>query len=178
MTTPTHLQRLILLGFMGAGKSTIGRLLASRLHWDFLDLDAHIETRNQATIPQLFTQGESHFRSLESAALADALTRSNTILALGGGTPEDPSNRRLIEQTPGAFTIFLSAPFEVLYDRCILQQIDRPILADLDLARDRFDRRQPLYTHLANLTLDTTHLTSLQSVEAILSNLPQLNTNN
>src|ERR1700709_2552659 len=80
------LRRLVLTGFMGAGKSTVGRLLAARLGWEFLDLDAHLESRTGFTIPDLFsTHGEAHFRRLESTALASALGRSNIVLALGGG---------------------------------------------------------------------------------------------
>ena len=79
---PAHLSRLILTGFMGAGKSTIGRLLAARINWSFLDLDAHLEARTGATIPQLFERhGEAHFRRLESAALASALGQNHTVLA-------------------------------------------------------------------------------------------------
>ncbi|WP_305794657.1 shikimate kinase, partial [Granulicella sp. L60] len=99
--TLPNLKRLVLTGFMGAGKSTIGHLLAARLHWNFLDLDAHLESRTNATIPQLFElHGEARFRRLESTALASALALSNTVLALGGGTPEDLTNRLLLEQTP------------------------------------------------------------------------------
>ena len=103
---PAHLRRLVLTGFMGAGKSTVGRLLAARLNWQFLDLDAHLEARTGATIPQLFERhGEAHFRRLESTALASALGRDHTVLALGGGTPEELTNRLLLEQTPATFTI-------------------------------------------------------------------------
>src|SRR5215469_11127361 len=109
---PAHVRRIVLTGFMGAGKSTIGRLLASRLGWEFLDLDTHLENRTGATIPELFARhGETHFRRLESTALASALGRSNTVLALGGGTPEEITNRLLIEQTPDTLAIFLDAPF-------------------------------------------------------------------
>jgi shikimate kinase len=178
LTTPTalpaHLRRLVLTGFMGAGKSTVGRLLAARLHWDFLDLDAHLEARTGATIPELFARhGEAHFRRLESTALASALGRSNTILALGGGTPEELTNRLLLEQTPGTFTIFLDAPFPTLFDRCMLQDfgdpaIARPVLADPAAAQLRFAHRHPLYLRLAGLTIDTSDLTPSQTVEAIL----------
>jgi shikimate kinase len=165
-----HLRRLVLTGFMGAGKSTIGRLLAARLHWDFLDLDAHLEARTGATIPELFARhGEAHFRRLESSALASALSRSNTILALGGGTPEELTNRLLLEQTPGTFTIFLDAPFPTLFDRCMLQDIARPVLEDPAAAQLRFDHRHPLYLRLAGLTIDTADLSPSQTVEAILA---------
>lgn len=171
---PSSLRRLILTGFMGAGKSTIGRLLAERLEWDFLDLDQHLEARAGATIPDLFSKyGEAHFRRLESTALASALGQSNVILALGGGTPESLTNRLLIEQTPATAAIFLDAPFDVLFDRCMLQEIARPVLADPVAAQLRFENRRPLYKRLARLTIDTSFITSGQTVDAIISSLNQ-----
>jgi shikimate kinase len=178
-TVPAHLKRLVLTGFMGAGKSTVGRLLAARLGWNFLDLDTHLENRTGTTIPQIFREhGEARFRRLESSALASALSFSQTILALGGGTPEDLTNRLLLEQTPGTFTIFLDAPFPTLFDRCMLQDfgdpaIGRPVLADPTVAQLRFARRHPLYTRLARLTIDTVALTPDQTVEAVLAGLHQ-----
>ncbi len=166
---PAHLRRLVLTGFMGAGKSTIGRLLAARLNWTFLDLDAHLEARTGATIPQLFERhGEAHFRRLESSALASALGQNHTVLALGGGTPEELTNRLLLEQTPATFTIFLDAPFPTLFDRCMLQDIARPVLADPTAAQLRFQKRHPLYRRLANLTIDTADQTPEQTAETIL----------
>jgi shikimate kinase len=166
---PTLLKRLVLTGFMGAGKSTIGRLLAARIGWNFLDLDAHLESRTNATIPQLFEQhGEARFRRLESTALASALGYSNIVLALGGGTPEDLTNRLLLEQTPATFTIFLDAPFPTLFDRCILQDIPRPVLADPAAAQLRFERRHPLYRRMAGLTIATSDQTPAQTVDALL----------
>jgi shikimate kinase len=174
LTVPAHLKRLVLTGFMGAGKSTIGRLLASRLSWDFLDLDTHLEHRTGTTIPQLFRDhGEARFRRLESTALVSALARTNTILALGGGTPEDLTNRLLLEQTPSTFTIFLDAPFPTLFDRCMLQDISRPVLEDPAAAQLRFARRHPLYSRISRLTIDTTAFTPDQTVEAILAGLHQ-----
>jgi shikimate kinase len=97
MTLPVDLQRVVLTGFMGAGKTSVGRILAQALGWSFLDLDAHLETRAGATIASLFeVHGEQHFRRLESAALANALARPATVLALGGGTPEELTNRLLL----------------------------------------------------------------------------------
>jgi shikimate kinase len=182
-----HLQRLVLTGFMGAGKSTIGRMLADRLGWEFLDLDASIETRTGLTVPQIFaTHGEAHFRKLESQALASALGRRNIVLALGGGAPEVLTNRLLIEQTPATATIFLDAPFSTLFDRCMLQALNapaaiaetaadpanlRPLLADPAAAETRFLARRPVYRRLARLIVDTSALTTEHTVDGILQAL-------
>lgn len=171
---PLQLRRLVLTGFMGAGKSTVGRLLASRLGWEFLDLDNHLEGRTGTTISELFAlHGEAHFRRLESTALASALGRSRVVLALGGGTPEDLTNRLLIEQTPSTLAVFLDAPFSTLFDRCMLQEISRPVLADPVAAELRFERRRPLYARLSRLTVETSLLSSEETVEAIFTGLCQ-----
>jgi shikimate kinase len=180
-TAPAHLQRLVLTGFMGAGKTTVGRLLAARLGWDFLDLDAYIESRTGLAVPSIFAaHGEQHFRQLESQALASALGRRNIVLALGGGTPEILTNRLLLEQTPATATIFLDAPFATLFDRCVLQAINpgapppgqaRPVLADPATAEVRFLARQPLYRRLAHHTIDTESLSTEQTVTTLLARL-------
>ncbi len=177
---PAHLRRVVLTGFMGAGKSTVGRLLAGRLGWNFLDLDTYLEARAGATIPSLFaTLGEARFRRLESSALASALGHTQTVLALGGGTPEELTNRLLIEQTPGTFTTFLDAPFPTLFDRCMLQDFGdpglcRPVLQDPAAAHLRFARRHPLYRRLACLTLEVGSRTPHQAVDALLADLSNL----
>lgn len=171
-SAPAALQRLVLTGFMGAGKSTIGRLLATRLGWTFLDLDAHLEQRTGSTVPEIFAlHGEARFRRLESTALASALTHKATVIALGGGTPESLTNRLLLEQTPATFTVFLDAPFPTLFDRCVLQQIDRPVLSDPDAAQIRFAQRHPLYLRLAALTIDTANLSPEETVTSLLTTL-------
>ena len=191
-----HLERLVLTGFMGAGKSTVGRMLADRLGWEFLDLDASIEARTGMTVPQIFaTHGEAHFRRLESQALAAALGRRNVILALGGGAPEVLTNRLLIEQTPATATIFLDAPFSTLFDRCMLQALNapaaasdgdserpapsqlRPLLADPAAAETRFLARRPVYRRLASLIVDTSALCTEETVDGILQTLSASRTN-
>ncbi|MGD0799571.1 MAG: shikimate kinase [Acidobacteriaceae bacterium] len=183
-TAPALFRRLVLTGFMGAGKTTIGRLLAQRLGWDFLDLDAYVEARTGLSVPSIFSaQGETRFRQHESAALASALGRSNVVLALGGGTPEVLTNRLLLEQTPATSTIFLDAPFPTLFDRCMMQALnpgkpadpaqDRPILADPAVAEARFLARQPIYRRLARLTISTDNLTAEETVTALLTGLSQ-----
>jgi shikimate kinase len=172
---PAGLQRLVLTGFMGAGKTTIGRLLADRLGWAFLDLDAHLEQRAGLTVPEIFAlHNEAHFRRLESTALVSALARRNTVIALGGGTPESLTNRLLLEQTPRTFTVFLDAPFPTLFDRCVLQDITRPVLSDPNVAHTRFASRHPLYTRIAGLTIETASLTPEQTVDTLLVGLNKI----
>jgi shikimate kinase len=188
---PAHLRRLVLTGFMGAGKTTVGRLLAARLGWDFLDLDASIESRTGLAVPSIFAaHGEAHFRQLESQALAASLGRSNIVLALGGGAPESLTNRLLIEQTPATATIFLDAPFATLFDRCMMQALNpapasaapataapvspgqaRPILTDPAAAEARFLARQPIYRRLAHHTISTASLSTEETVTALLARL-------
>lgn len=177
VSAPAHLRRLVLTGFMGAGKTTIGRMLADQFGWDFLDLDSYIESRTGVAVPSLFAQhGERHFRKLESQALASALGLHNIVLALGGGTPEILTNRLLLEQTPATATIFLDAPFSILLDRCMLQALDpgatgRPNLVDPAAAEKRFLARQPLYRRLAHHTIDTASLSTGQTVANLLARL-------
>ena len=188
---PAHLRRIVLTGFMGAGKTTVGRLLAARLGWDFLDLDASIESRTGLAVPSIFAaHGEAHFRQLESQALAASLGRSNIVLALGGGAPESLTNRLLIEQTPATATIFLDAPFATLFDRCMMQVLNpapasaapataatvspaqaRPILTDPAAAEARFLARQPIYRRLAHHTISTASLSTEETVTALLARL-------
>ncbi len=173
-TLPPTISRLVLTGFMGAGKSTVGRHLAAHLGWTFLDLDDLVADLAGISIPQIFsTLGEPHLRRLESRALARALARPHTVLALGGGAPETLTNRLLIEQTPGTVAIFLDAPFPTLFDRCMLQALTptttpRPNLADPVTAEARFHLRHPLYRRLAHHTLETSALTPEAAVPAIL----------
>jgi len=177
---PAAIHRIVLTGFMGAGKTTVGRILAEALGWEFLDLDAHLEARSNATIRELFERhGEPRFRQMESSALANALSRSATVLALGGGTPEQLTNRLLLEQTPGTLVIFLDAPFPTLYDRCMLQSFAspehiRPVLASPAEAEARFHQRQPFFRRLAAVTIATAELTPGESAQAILDSFAQL----
>ena len=191
LTLPAHLRRIVLTGFMGAGKTTVGRLLAARLGWDFLDLDASIESRTGLAVPSIFAaHGEAHFRQLESQALAASLGRSNIVLALGGGAPESLTNRLLIEQTPAPATIFPDAPFATLLDRCMMQALNpasasaapasaapvppaqaRPILTDPAAAEARFLARQPIYRRLAHHTISTASLSTEETVTALLARL-------
>jgi shikimate kinase len=168
---PTPPSRIVLTGFMGAGKSTIGALLAAHLGWEFVDLDALIESRVGQSVPSIFAaQGEAAFRHLETQALTAALGRDRIVLALGGGAPEQLANRLLIEQTPDTVILYLHAPLEVLTARCHAQPnaVERPVLNDAANLARRFAARQPHYRRLATHIVDTTTATP-QEIAAQLS---------
>ncbi len=156
---PAGLERVVLTGFMGSGKTTVGHLLAERLGWEFHDLDNEIERRTGRTVPQIFAEsGEAAFRRQESAALAGLLGRSHTVVALGGGAPEGLGNRLLLEQTPKTAVVYLAAPLETLVARCERQAnaedgTERPLLGE---AAVRFKTRHPLYERIARHTVTTT----------------------
>jgi shikimate kinase len=169
--------RIVLTGFMGSGKSTVGRMLAAELGYQFLDLDKLIEQRAGQTVPEIFSaHGEPHFRTLEHEALADTLTQEQTVTALGGGAVETPANHALLANTPDTAVIHLDAPFAVLYARCLHQAEDptataRPNLGSEEAAHQRHARRATLYAAMSTHTIDTTMHTPAHTTAAILTAL-------
>ena len=164
-------QRIVLTGFMGAGKSTVGRLLAARLDWDFIDTDSSVENTYGMTIAEIFARhGEATFRRRESTALARALGQHNVVIAVGGGAPEVLTNRLLLEQTAHTMVVFLDAPFSVLFDRCVLQEgaMVRPVLLDAAAAEARFSVRMPYYRRCSQHHLATLAMSAEQTVIALL----------
>jgi shikimate kinase len=141
-----------LVGFMGAGKSTVGRELAERLGWQFLDLDQLIEEREQRKIEDIFRrEGETVFRRLECAAVYDATQSAASgpvVLALGGGAFIDPAVRSCLEeaQIPA---IFLDAPVAELFRRSEQPGVNRPLRRDEEQFRQLYERRRPEYLKAA-----------------------------
>jgi len=125
---------VVLIGFMGAGKTTVGRALGKRLGWKFLDLDDLVEQREQKTVAEIFaSSGEAAFRRMESAALAAALQvcagAGDLVLALGGGAFVQKANRDALAKA-GAITVLLEAPVEELRRRCTGERKVRPLAAE------------------------------------------------
>jgi shikimate kinase len=157
---PVTVRRIVLTGFMGAGKSTIGALLAGRLGWRFLDSDAIIEARTGAAIARLFEErGEAAFRALETEAVRDHARAEYLVLALGGGAVEAESTRRALAEIDEACIVFLDAPLEVMVARCLAQPeaAERPVLADRERLAARLAARLPHYRR-AHLTIATSSL--------------------
>lgn len=157
---PFPLKRVVLTGFMGAGKSTVGRMLATETGWEFLDLDAHIETTHGASAREIFAAvGESEFRRLESETFAAALGRPNIVLAPGGAVIDKVENQRALANSKEGLIVFLDAPFTILIERCKEQEragssTYRPLLHQTEVAKARYETRRVLYASLAQLTIE------------------------
>jgi shikimate kinase len=145
---------VFLVGFMASGKTTVGKALASRLGWDFVDLDSRIETRERQSIPEIFRErGEPGFRRAETAALQH-LTRDlehNSVVALGGGVFAQDCNRELLRGWP---TVFLSAPIDELWRRSQEDETERPLRKSRDQFAQLYAERFPSYEQ-ATFTVET-----------------------
>lgn len=136
-----------LTGFMGSGKSTVARLLAERLGWDFIDLDSEIEAAEHTTIAQIFEQrGEAEFRRIESEVLQKILRQiqniAPSVVALGGGTFAQPGNCLMMEGH--GISVWLDCPFETLQQR-IPEAESRPLARNPEQFRRLFEERQAAY---------------------------------
>jgi shikimate kinase len=152
------LSRLILTGFMGAGKSTVGAILARDLGWRFIDLDHMIEASCQRTVAEIFRDhGEATFRERERQAVQQLSSEERIVLALGGGTIEDEFTRSLLIDSPGNCLVFLEAELPDLLARCALEGKIRPLLGAPEAFEARHNRRLPHY-RAAHLTVMTTGL--------------------
>jgi len=141
---------------MGAGKSTIGRMLAKELGYRFLDSDRIIEERCGANIPWIFdVEGESGFRERETAMLKELSEQSGTVLATGGGAVMRPENHALLKSD--AVVIYLRASIEQQVERTRKDR-NRPLLQNDDpeaVLRQLFAVRDPIYTELADIVMHT-----------------------
>jgi shikimate kinase len=158
---------------MGAGKTSIGRALAQRVGWRFLDLDDLIESREGRTVAEIFNRmGETGFRNVETMALkelltASALSGSSFVLALGGGAYAQPENELALGRA-SAVTVFLRASAQELWQRCLTKHSVtgdtrlRPLLKDEDSFKQLYEERLPHYER-AQIVINT----SGKSVDAI-----------
>ena len=144
-------KRVYLVGFMGSGKTTVGRRLAARLGVPFVDLDQAFESMTGTTIKESFERhGESWFRERESELLRGTLALPEAVIALGGGTFVPPKNREFVEES--GVSVFLDAPFELLASRLHGKAADRPLFRNVAEARQLYDARLSCYK-MANWTV-------------------------
>jgi shikimate kinase len=162
MVRAARTRRIFLIGFMGAGKTTVGRTLARRLGWTFQDLDEVIEHRRGQSVAGIFAEaGEAGFRQMESAALEELLNQEqkedaahgNLIVALGGGAFVQPHNRAALERA-GAITVLLEAPLEELRRRCARDGGIRPLAREEAKFAQLFAERRAAYA-LAQFRVET-----------------------
>jgi shikimate kinase len=168
---------VFLVGFMGAGKSSVGRALGERLNWIFEDLDDRIERREGRSVAEIFrASGESGFRRAEHDALRDLLAELGSggrIIALGGGAFVEKNNAALLKHS-GLPTIFLDAAVDELWRRCCTQAqaagVERPLLGSRQQFRKLYQNRRRSYRR-AWLTISTSRRTVDEIAAAITQTL-------
>jgi shikimate kinase len=138
---------LYLVGFMGCGKSTVGKIVAEELGWNFIDLDDRIEKAAGAAISSLFeSRGEAAFREIEREHLREVVRAVErgvpSVVSLGGGAFADEQNFQLLENN--GVTIWLDCPLEILEHR-VARQSHRPLARDREQFRELYEKRRPAY---------------------------------
>lgn len=147
------MKTIYLCGFMGCGKSTVGRILAKKLGAEFYDLDSYIEKKAGMRISEIFEKhGEEHFRSLESQAIEE-FQKKKGVVATGGGAMLSEKNAQTANKN--GIVVFIDTAFEICYDR-IKGDESRPIAFNSteDELFDRYDARYPLYKKHSTFTVD------------------------
>lgn len=163
-----HNQSIFLVGPMGAGKSTVGRFLAERLGYEFIDSDHEIEARTGVTIPMIFDiEGEAGFRQREMTVIDELTQRPNIVLATGGGVVLAEDNRRALRSR--GFVIYLRSSVESLVQRTKNDR-NRPLLQTDDpekVIRQILEARDPLYMEIADLVVETQQVSVFRVVKQI-----------
>ncbi len=122
---------IFLIGFMGCGKTTVGKKLAKKLKYDFIDLDEEIEKKEQCTISQIFeSKGEDYFRSLEHNLLLDLPNKSNVVISCGGGAPCYFNNMEMMNNA--GYTVYVTMPAGALFSRLKQAKATRPLLQNMN----------------------------------------------
>jgi len=164
-------ERIFLVGFMGSGKSRVGRELAVRLGWRFIDMDAEIERAEKMPIRDIFARlGEPHFRHLERECLKRLSGESHAVIALGGGAYVDPDNRSVADS--GGITVWLKVSFDNVVHRVTMDGT-RPLFANLEKAKRLYEDRGPVYS-LARVHVSTDHREPAAIVDEILERIEHL----
>ena len=157
--------RIYLIGLPGVGKSTVGKELALKLEYDFIDLDLYIEELMNKKIPDIFNEfGEDFFRELEKKALNNMLEKENVVVSCGGGIIKDKSNKYLML----GVCIYLTAPLELISDRINNSNIDRPLMSKYTI-KDLLIKRESLYQYF--MDIEVMNIDIENTVKSILESL-------
>ena len=170
--------RIILIGYMGAGKTTVGKALAQELGVTFYDLDWYISSRMRKTIAQIFEErGEEGFRQIERNMLHEVAEFEDVIISCGGGTPCFFDNIDYMNQQ--APVVYLKADPEVLYEHLAMSKNDRPLLRGksqeelIVFIREQLEKRNPFYTK-ARYTLDVSLMDDYSKIKESVAQLRSL----
>ncbi len=159
---------IYLVGFMGAGKTSVGQRLAELMGWNFVDVDQKIEEREGTSIRELFLRaGEPYFRRVESEELQRLSVGKNLVVALGGGAFCSPENQRVVRRT--GTSVWLDAPMEILFSRC-KGDGSRPLFTTRTAMKDLLRGRRPFYAK-ADLRVKVGRLSVDQIADRILVHL-------
>jgi shikimate kinase len=159
-------RRIVLVGFMGSGKTTVGQELSRLLGWPLRDLDQWLEEENGLTIAALFRQrGEAWFRDEERRIARLALALDRQVLAAGGGAFAEAGTREILARE--AFTVWLRCELDEILRR-VPADGSRPLAGSRETMRRLLDQREPSY-RLADLTVDTTHAAPSQVAQRIVA---------
>lgn len=142
----TNFQPIVLLGFMGAGKTSVARALANKLACEWVDLDKYVERKARKSIPEIFKSlGERAFRQLEIVSLKEVMLNGTVhVIALGGGAWTIEENRKAVAEN-NFLSIWLDAPFKLCWQRVTNEDANRPLAVNETAARKLFDLRRGIY---------------------------------
>jgi shikimate kinase len=168
VTNPHH--NIVFIGFMGSGKTSIGRLVARKLGFQFVDTDAVIVERVGMQVPEIFAEhGEAWFRDQETSALESMAILNRSVISTGGGIVLREENRALLPNL--GFVVWLTASEEVIFER-VSRNKRRPLLQTADprqTVHDLLAKRLEFYQSVSRFTLDTTVLSHENAAEAIVA---------
>ena len=172
------MKRIILIGYMGAGKTTIRRALAKELGLDFYDLDWYIENRRRKKIPQIFEElGEEGFRKIEHNMLHEVAEFEDVIISCGGGTPCFFDNIDYMNQQ--AQVVYLHCTPEVLHGHLLMGRVERPLIKGkspeelISFIKEQLATREQYYTK-ARYTLDVTLMDNFEKIKITVEKLREL----
>jgi shikimate kinase len=168
--------RIYFIGFMGSGKSSIGKKMAARLGYNFIDLDDHIEKKSGMSIPDIFkSQGEDYFRKMESYSLKEIAGLDKVVVSTGGGTPCYSNNMDIINNS--GVSIYLKMSSDTLYSRLRESKTNRPLLSGLNdqelrqYIADKLQEREFFYSQ-AHFKVKAKDLKPEELHTFLLQNLP------
>ncbi len=170
---------VVLIGYMASGKSTIGRILAKKLSYNFIDLDDYIEATEKKSINDIFkAYGEIYFRKKETHYLNEIIAnKNNTVLALGGGTPCYGNNMETVLKSEHVTSVYLKATIDSIVERLETQKGERPLISNLSsrselsefIGKHLFERVK--FYSKADYTIDTNNKNKSEIIEKIILDL-------